>query len=466
MSNAYIPSRRAPLQPSVLPFEAPVAAQLPQLRVHARVLRDLRRAPPAPAILLALHAPPALLIEDVVPPAHFPHAYVPVPVVPCDASNLRAPARRATGGRRGDTSLLSIFGAVARWCWEADGSVSLAVVVDVPRFWLWRGAAIFGANAPVCAEVSLTIVLSGGEPVRDGENVGFLVRGVGPLVVEPVHMDEDVRRRVIVGMWALGGDDAVWLAAAAFVAEAVSKRNIRLGKRASRRTAGEEMEQSFLMLQFPARRGGGDGVFTNCRVRTEGGRAARETFCAVVVHGASDLAARQGEILSAEFISEDARLAEERAKAHAHAHEVLQAHARDANDGSVDVSPTANVRSKVQEITERVEAFSASFRAPNAGAALESRAGAAATAPGTRMAGGASREDRGELKSANEAYGDVPRIRDVVFGEFEDGRTEERHGGDGEWERMDLLAGKYLGASYAAALESARKGEARRARGL
>lgn len=165
----------------------------------------------------------------------------------------------------GDGSLLKLFGAIATPQLLDDGrGVSVCVQVNLPNFQLTRWTPLQGFDAPTVAEVSLGIVLRGGDTLREGEHVGFLVQNgkSSSNSVEPVLLSDDVGSRAIVGMWTLSERD-VWSAAAVFAADSMTRRNAKVARPVGRVPVRRTVQ--FLVAQF-REHAGGDPVFVPCSV--------------------------------------------------------------------------------------------------------------------------------------------------------------------------------------------------------
>jgi hypothetical protein len=243
--------------------EEPSSARLPLVRIHGSalltirdkllycsagqrlgVLRGRRISEPEDAVCVD-----ALLHPSKLGGLRFGDVVVPLDE---DLPGTRISARRNEVYRTGgDGSLLQIFDAVAWPEISSDGSVlTLRIHCALPRFRLARFPALAVQRAsnrpsssneedpvvPVLADVSLSIVLCGGDTARDGEVVGFLLRSdIDKNVVEPVYMDDSVGRRAIVGAWALRETD-FWTACAIFAAESAKSRNLKVGRPAKHTT--------------------------------------------------------------------------------------------------------------------------------------------------------------------------------------------------------------------------------------
>lgn len=155
----------------------------------------------------------------------------------------------------GDSSLLKLFRAVASPVLLDEGQgIRVRIRVALPKFRLTCWKVLGRDSSPRIADVSLGIVLHGGDTAREGEHVGFLVQDRRHRnVVEPVYMNDIVGRRAIVGVWVLCKRD-IWAATAVFAAESMTARNLKLG-----RPSGSNEDRrvvKFLVAQFHERAGG------------------------------------------------------------------------------------------------------------------------------------------------------------------------------------------------------------------
>jgi hypothetical protein len=267
----------------------------PETGAHLGVLRGYRSSEPEDHVLFDAYFP------EVASAAIRPGAVV----VPLGlAATLRRPWREGRVG--GDGSLLKLFGAVASPVLLDDGrGVRLRVRLSLPRFQLTRWPPLRRGEGPRVAEVSLGIVLSGGDTVREGEHVGFLVRDArNSNVVEPVLLSDRVGRRGIVGMWTLSERD-VWTAAAVFAADSITRRNTKVG-RPGREPSGARRQVHFLVAQFHERVGG-DPMFIPCMATLPAvGDPQNVLFSAQVSAQPHDPAVLQGGVVSASFTEETA----------------------------------------------------------------------------------------------------------------------------------------------------------------
>lgn len=221
-------------------------------------------------------------------------------VVPLgNGRELRRPWREGRVG--GDGSLLKLFGAVAvPRLVDSGRGVSLCVLITLPSFQLMRWLPLRGFDAPAVAEVSLGIVLRGGDTVREGEHIGFLVRDVKSKAnsVEPVLLSDHIGSRAIVGMWTLSERD-VWAAAAVFAADSMTRRNTKVSRPIVDSPGRRDVQ--FLVAQFQEH-AGGDPIFIPCMVTLPAvGERQHVSFVARLSAQPSDQQVLQNGIISATF---------------------------------------------------------------------------------------------------------------------------------------------------------------------
>jgi hypothetical protein len=299
-------------EPPVTVREETSADKLPRVHLNGSTMLDIRRA------LLLTRAGKSLgaiagyrsneaedhvLFDALCSAADAAYVRPGAVVVPMGlAASPRRPWREGRGA--GDASLLRLFGAVASPVLLDDGhGVRVRLRIALPRFQLTMWRPIAPQSAPRVAEVSLGIVLSGGDTAREGERVGFLVRvGNDDSVIEPVFMDETVGRRGIIGVWALSAGD-VWTAAAVFAAESSTRRNVKVGHPGLSRLE-KRRDVQFLVAQFHDRIGG-DPVFLPCTATLPSQHEAQyNTYSAQLAVRADDPELTDGAILSADFSEE------------------------------------------------------------------------------------------------------------------------------------------------------------------
>jgi hypothetical protein len=222
-------------------------------------------------------------------------------VVPIGAGiKLRRPWREGRVG--GDGSLLKLFGAIATPRLTDSGrGLEMLVSLSLPNFQLTRWEPLTGADVPAVAEVSLGIVLCGGDTVREGEHIGFLVSdsSADADVVEPVLLNDRFGKRAVVGMWTLSKRD-VWAAAAVFAADSMTRRNTKVGRPSLERSTRRNVH--FIVAQFQERVGG-DPVFIPCMATLPAPDEQQQiSFTAQLTAQATDPLVIQGGILSTNFV--------------------------------------------------------------------------------------------------------------------------------------------------------------------
>lgn len=291
------------------------ARLLPGIHFRGNVLLDVRRtllfARPGETLGIIRGYRSSQPEDDVLFDALFPEtaaaAIRPGAVVAPLAlsAGLRRPWREGRIG--GDGSLLKLFGSVASPALLDEGrGVRIRLRVTLPRFLLTQYEPLRRDACPDIAEVSLGIVLSGGETVREGERIGFLVRDPSNgNVVEPVLLNDSVGRRGIIGMWTLcphpcGRD--TWGAAAVFAADSMIRRNAKISRKGTEMSSRREVD--FLVAQFHERVGGAP-VFVPCTVTLPSLNEVQHVSYSAEVSGhATDVALIQGSVVSARFHEE------------------------------------------------------------------------------------------------------------------------------------------------------------------
>lgn len=306
--------------PSSASCEGASAQRLPIVHFHATTLMDIRRvllfpSPPSTSLAFGVlrgfrSSPPE---DNILFDSHLPQAAVgairPGAVV-LPLGNVTIAYRPWREGRvGGDGSILKLFGATASSTLvDNSRGVKLSVSVALPNMTLFRWPALAPEESPKVAEVSLSIVLSGGDTVREGEHIGFLLRGKGDTgVLEPVLLNDTVGRRGIVGMWTLSERD-LWTAAAVFAADSMTRRNAKVGLPGARpslsSSATAKRRVRFVIAQFRERLGGPPN-FLPCEVLLP---SATEThhlsFEANVVLKCDEPVVQRGGVVSAKFTSD------------------------------------------------------------------------------------------------------------------------------------------------------------------
>lgn len=308
---------------SLATYEGASFQRLPAVHFHATTLMDLRRAllyaspatgPSAFGVLRGFRSSPP--DDNILFDSHLPQAAVAAirpgaVVLPLGAAAIsHRPWREGRIG--GDGSILKLFGATASPTLVHDGrGVELCVTVSLPNISLLRWPALSREHSPNISQVSLGIVLCGGDTVREGEHIGFLVRGKGdPDVLEPVLLNDTVGRRAIVGMWTLSGRD-LWTAAAVFAADSMTRRNAKVGRPGTgmSNAAFEAKRQvRFVIAQFRERLGGAPTFFPCELSLPTAAEPQHITFRADVLLQCDDATVKKGGVVSAHFASESLSL--------------------------------------------------------------------------------------------------------------------------------------------------------------
>ena len=519
MSNAYVtsvPFRTLPDDINVL-YDDKRTQMLPKLRVHQRVMREISvsnlavSATGVLGYLIGRHleaspprVPSTILIDSL---ALFESCAfncsagdVFIPLVKCQDTNISATlstgrSERKRIDRKGlrsanNTSVFNKFGAVALFSVIAD-DVTVVLTVDIPAFCLWKhNLSEHDSSAPLLSEVSLTIALNAGTPIREGEHVGFLCRTEGDRdsrIVEPTHMDRDVARREIVGMWALGAEDMVWLASAIYLSEVTSKRNrkicpIRRSRVGEDRRSTDEREQSMdYVLALFSPHGGAPRLF-DCRIQ-HNLDDKNETFLASVFYSPSSTTSHPSpnETCCADFVPISA-LARTVSNCLQNSRSPLDSTTSPGigatRKSSIGVMSPVQSSPHLQDISDHVDALRQSLNLEQTPAAKSASFDPNLTTLGTSAAGSSSYRRKQRVSWGPNDHTDVARFERQAQKKDSSGdwdgiarsetdsvsnmadyskcpsttalQSQDRENSNDEesWERMDELARKYLGEDY------------------